>query len=124
MEIGRSYERAGKWLAASIRFRNVIDNYQTTSHAPEALYRLVETNLALGIAGGGAEGGGGARRELPGSEWYERAYELIGRHAPGTVAADRVSFVPPRADEVTIGAAASNSTRIVDNRAAVALCYC
>src|SRR6478672_533034 len=40
MEIGRYYERTGNWLAAQIRFQNVVDNFQTTSHAPEALYRL------------------------------------------------------------------------------------
>jgi outer membrane protein assembly factor BamD len=49
MEIGRFYERSGNWLAAQIRFRNVIETYQTTSHAPEALYRLTETSLQLGL---------------------------------------------------------------------------
>ena len=49
MDIGRFYERAGRWLAADIRFRNVVDHYQTTSHVPEAMYRLVETSLALGL---------------------------------------------------------------------------
>ena len=46
MEIGRFYQRSGQWLAANLRFRNVIDNFQTTSHTPEALYRLTESNLA------------------------------------------------------------------------------
>ena len=64
MEIGRFYQRSGKWLAATLRFRNVIDNYQTTSHTPEALERLIECYLALGIPRGSAEGGGGARRQL------------------------------------------------------------
>ena len=49
MEIGRFYERTGQWLAAQLRFQNVIEEYQTTSHTPEALYRLTETNLALGL---------------------------------------------------------------------------
>src|SRR3546814_2687794 len=49
MEIGRFYERSSNWLAASIRFREVTDKYQTTSHAPEALYRLVECYVALGV---------------------------------------------------------------------------
>ena len=40
MQIGRYYERSGRWLAASYRFRNVVETYQTTSHAPEALFRL------------------------------------------------------------------------------------
>ena len=49
MEIGRFYEDRHQWLAASMRFRTVIDKYQTTSHTPEALMRLTETYLALGV---------------------------------------------------------------------------
>src|SRR6185369_9107311 len=49
MDIGRAYERQGKWLAASIRFRAVIEKYQTTSHTPEALYRLAESYLSIGL---------------------------------------------------------------------------
>ena len=66
MEIGRFYERTGSWLAAQIRFQNVVEKYQTTSHAPEALYRLTETNLALGIPDRGAEVRRGAGRQLSG----------------------------------------------------------
>ena len=47
--VRRFYQRQGNWLAATIRFRTVIDKFQTTSHTPEALYRLTETNLALGV---------------------------------------------------------------------------
>ena len=49
MEVGRFYQRSGNWLASTYRFRDVIDNYQTTSHTPEALARLVESDLALGL---------------------------------------------------------------------------
>ena len=49
MEIGRFYQRSGNWLAASLRFREVVDKYQTTSHTAEALERLVESYLALGV---------------------------------------------------------------------------
>ena len=49
MEVGRFYERRRRWLAATIRFQKVVDDYQTTSHVPEALYRLVETYLSLGL---------------------------------------------------------------------------
>src|SRR5438552_17386279 len=49
MEIGRFYKRSGNWLAAANRFRTVVDKYQTTSHTPEALERLVESYLALGV---------------------------------------------------------------------------
>ena len=86
MTIGRNYQRAGKWLAATIRFREVIDNYQTTSHSPEALYRLVESYLALGIPEEAQKAAAVLGANHPQSEWYHKAYELMNRHAPGTVA--------------------------------------
>lgn len=82
MEIGRFYERSGRWLAAQIRFQNVIENYQTTSHTPEALYRLTETSLALGILDEAKKYAAVLGANYPGSEWYERAYKLIGDKAP------------------------------------------
>jgi outer membrane protein assembly factor BamD len=86
MEIGRFYERSGKWLAASLRFRNVIDNYQTTSHAPEALYRLVEANLAMGIPEEAQKAAAVLGANYPGNEWYQKAFALMNKHAPGTKA--------------------------------------
>ncbi len=47
MEVGRFYEARGQWLAANMRFKRVIEQYQTTTHAPEALMRLTETYLNL-----------------------------------------------------------------------------
>jgi len=82
MEIGRFYERSGSWLAAQIRFQNVVENYQTTSHAAEALYRLTETSLALGIHSEAQKYASVLGANYPGSEWYERAFELMQRHAP------------------------------------------
>lgn len=86
MTIGRLYQRSGKWLGATIRFRNVIDNYQTTSHAPEALYRLVESYLALGIPAEAQKAAAVLGANYRGSEWYQKAFELMNRHAPGTTA--------------------------------------
>ena len=83
MEIGRYYAKSGKWLAAQLRFQNVVDEYQTTSHAPEALYRLTETNLALGIPEEAVKYAAVLGANYPGSKWYDRAYELIQDHAPG-----------------------------------------
>ena len=51
MEIGRYYLEQGDYLAAMNRFKRVIDNYQTTTHVPEALERLTECYLALGLVG-------------------------------------------------------------------------
>ena len=86
MTIGRSYERSGKWLAATLRFRAVIDNYQTTSHVPEALFRLVEGYLALGVPDEAQKAAAVLQASYPGSEWYERAYKLMSKHAPGNTA--------------------------------------
>jgi outer membrane protein assembly factor BamD len=82
MEVGRFYQRQGKWLAATIRFRTVIDSYQTTSHVPEALERLVESYLALGLPQEAQKAAAVLGRNYPGSEWYQRAYRLIQRHSP------------------------------------------
>ena len=86
MDIGRYYERAGRWLAADIRFRNVVEKYQTTSHTPEALYRMVETNLSLGIPEEAQKYAAVLGANYPGSEWYGKAFKLMQRHAPGTKA--------------------------------------
>ena len=86
MEIGRYYQRSGKWIAAQIRFQNVVDTYQTTSHAPEALYRLVESSLALGIRPEAVKYAAVLGANYPGNEWYEKAYELIEDHAAGVSA--------------------------------------
>lgn len=86
MEIGRFYERSGKWLAATIRFRNVVEKYQTTSHAAEALYRLVEAYLSLGIPEEAQKAAAVLGSNYPGSEWYQKAYRLMQEKAPGTSA--------------------------------------
>jgi len=80
MEIGRFYERSGKWLAANIRFRKVVEDYQTTTHTPEALHRLVETYLALGIPAEAHKAAAVLGANYPGSKWYQRSYELVTRH--------------------------------------------
>lgn len=86
MTIGRTYQRSGKWLAATLRFRTVVEDYQTTSHTPEALYRLVESYLALGIPEEAQKAAAVLGDNYPGSSWYKKAYALMEKHAPGTVA--------------------------------------
>ena len=86
MEIGRYYERSGRWIAAQIRFQNVVDNFQTTSHAPEALYRLTETSLALGIREEAVKYAAVLGANYPGTEWYKKAYDLVEDHAAGVTA--------------------------------------
>ncbi len=83
MEIGRFYQRSGRWLAAQLRFRNVVDRFETTSHTPEALYRLTESSLALGIREEAVKYAAVLGANYPGSEWYEKAFELVDEHATG-----------------------------------------
>jgi outer membrane protein assembly factor BamD len=77
MTVGRYYLRSGDPIAAMGRFRTVVDNYQTTSDAPEALYRLVEANLTVGLAGEAARNGAVLGYNYPGSIWYHDAYGLL-----------------------------------------------
>ena len=79
MEVGRFYQRSGKWLAAATRFRVVIDKYQTTSHTPEALERLVETYLNLGIPSEAKKAAAVLGRNYPESYWYKQSLKLLGR---------------------------------------------
>ncbi len=81
MEIGRYYQRSGRWLAAALRFRNVVEEFETTSHTPEALYRLTESSLALGIRDEAVKYAAVLGANYPGTEWYEKAFELVEDHA-------------------------------------------
>ncbi|MCS6780986.1 MAG: outer membrane protein assembly factor BamD [Geminicoccaceae bacterium] len=77
MEIGRYYQKRGQYLAAVNRFRNVVERYQTTSHVPEALHRLTECYLALGVRAEAQNAAAVLGYNFPGSPWYERAYALL-----------------------------------------------
>jgi outer membrane protein assembly factor BamD len=83
MEIGRFYAKNRQWIAATVRFRRVIDQYQTTSHVPEALYRLVEAYLALGIPEEARKSAAVLGANFPGSKWYARGYALVGGSEAG-----------------------------------------
>ena len=84
MEIGRYYLKRGQYLAAINRFKRVIDNYQTTTHVPEALERLVECDLALGLYDEAKANAAVLGHNYPGSEWYEDSYALVtGTSTPG-----------------------------------------
>src|SRR5260370_14621834 len=77
MEIGRYYLKRGQYLAAMNRFRRVIDNYQTTTHVPEALERLIECDLALGLTEEARANAAVLGYNYPGSEWYQDGYALV-----------------------------------------------
>jgi outer membrane protein assembly factor BamD len=77
MEVGRFYQRSGQWLAATYRFRTVVDKYQTTSHAPEALERLVECYIALGIPDEAWRASSVLGANYPDSYWYRQSLRLL-----------------------------------------------
>jgi outer membrane protein assembly factor BamD len=77
MTIGRWYLRQNDILAAISRFRTVVDKYQTTSHTPEALYRLVEAYLTLGLMDEAKKDGAVLGYNYPGDAWYSDAYALL-----------------------------------------------
>ncbi len=81
MAVGRFYQKNGKWLASTMRFQEVAEDYQTTSHAPEALYRLTESYLAIGLPEEAKKAAAVLGANYPGSEWYEKAYELMEKKA-------------------------------------------
>jgi outer membrane protein assembly factor BamD len=86
MAIGRFYQRRGQWLASTVRFRTVIDEYQTTTHTAEALMRLTESYLALGVPEEARKAAAVLGANFPNTKWYERAYSLVQKHAPAASA--------------------------------------
>ena len=62
----------------------MIEDYQTTSHTPEALYRLTETSLALGVPEEAQSYSAVLGANYPGNEWYEKAFDLMQRTRTGS----------------------------------------
>ncbi len=77
MTIGRYYQNQYEYLAAINRYRLVIDQYQTTTHVPEALHRLVECYLSLGINSEAQATAAVLGYNFPGSAWYSDSYALL-----------------------------------------------
>jgi outer membrane protein assembly factor BamD len=77
MEIGRYYLKRGHYMAAINRFRTVLDQYQTTAHAPEALHRLVEAYLSLGLDQEAQVVAAVLGENFVGSDWYAASYALL-----------------------------------------------
>ncbi len=130
MNIGRFYLRTGDPMGAIGRFKTVVDKYQTTSHTPEALYRLVEAYLTVGLAGEAKKNGAVLGYNYPGDPWYQAAYQLLtsrgyrpavepnpegtrGPHFPFFGHHDKSTTLPPP-DE----SAPAQTTTVSDNGAA------
>ncbi len=77
MAIGRYYLFKGEFIAATNRFTTVVQKFQTTTHVPEALHRLVEANLSIGLQGEAQSAAAVLGFNYPGSRWYEDAYDLM-----------------------------------------------
>jgi len=79
MEIGRFYLSRGNYSAAVNRFRAVVEQYQTTTHTPEALHRLVESYLALGLRAEAQTAGAILGHNFRSNPFYEDSYALLTR---------------------------------------------
>ena len=77
MNVGRYYLRAGHHLAAIGRFRRVVDNWGTSTHVPEALHRLTEAYMALGVVEEARFTAAVLRHNFPNSEWYQDSWALL-----------------------------------------------
>ncbi|MBI1394094.1 MAG: outer membrane protein assembly factor BamD [Alphaproteobacteria bacterium] len=77
MYVGRFYLNAGKYIAAVNRFNTVVEQYQTTSHVPEAMHRLVETYMQIGVIEEAWKIAAVLGYNYPGSEWYQYSYNLL-----------------------------------------------
>ncbi|HTJ65602.1 MAG TPA: outer membrane protein assembly factor BamD [Alphaproteobacteria bacterium] len=77
MDIGRWYETQGNYIAAVNRFKGVVDRFQTTSHVPEALERLTECYLALGLKPEAQKAAAVLGYNYPNSDYYKQAYGLM-----------------------------------------------
>ncbi|GAB5428842.1 MAG: outer membrane protein assembly factor BamD [Devosia indica] len=79
MSVGRYYQGNGQYAAAINRFREVVERWQTSTHIEEALYRLTETYLLLGLTTEAKSAAAVLGHNYPASDWYKRAFELLGK---------------------------------------------
>ena len=79
MQIGRYYLERREYLAAVNRFKTVVEQYQTTRHVEEALHRLTESYLALGIVPEAQTAAAVLGHNFPDSEWYQDSYKLLNK---------------------------------------------
>ncbi|HYB08750.1 MAG TPA: outer membrane protein assembly factor BamD [Alphaproteobacteria bacterium] len=77
LEVGRFYETRGAYVAAISRFKTVVDKYQTTTQVPEALHRLVECYMALGVVDEAKKTAAVLGYNYPRSQWYVDSYQLV-----------------------------------------------
>jgi len=99
MEIGRYYLVRGHTNASINRFRAVVEKYQTTTHAAEALHRLVEAYLTLGLKAEATQVAAVLGHNYPGSQWYEKSFKLLDDDSRQKILEER-SFVDRTIDSL------------------------
>lgn len=77
MQVGRYYQTQRLYAAAIGRFQRVVDEFQTTNHVPEALHRLTELYLTLGLPDQARRTAAVLGHNYPGSQWYEDSYNQL-----------------------------------------------
>ena len=89
MEVGRYYLKRANYAAAANRFRTVVEDFQTTTHTPEALHRLVEAYLSLGLTDEAQTAGAILGYNYQSSDWYAASFALLtGRGLAAEAAGD------------------------------------
>lgn len=95
MAIGRYYLKRGEIVAAISRFRTVVEKFQTTSHVPEALHRLVEAYLSLGVVKEAQSSAAVLGHNYPGSDWYEDTYAMMQEYGAASSAGKPIEQMTP-----------------------------
>lgn len=79
MSVGRYYLGNQQYAAAINRFRTVVEQYQTSTHIEEALFRLTEANLSLGLTSEARTAAAVLGHNYPSSPWYKEAFDLLAK---------------------------------------------
>jgi outer membrane protein assembly factor BamD len=111
MSIGRYYLKRGEHVAAIGRFRAVIEKYQTTSHVPEALHRLVEAYLSLGVIKEAQAAAAVLGHNYPGSEWYEDTFAIMQEYCGKTTGKPVVQMRPAPAEATPVAQPAASAVQ-------------
>lgn len=93
MEVGRYYLRRGHYTAAVNRFRVVVEDFQTTTQTPEALHRLVESYLALGLTDEAQTAGAILGFNFQSTDWYQDSFTLLTGQGLRPEAGERDSWI-------------------------------
>jgi len=100
MEIGRYYLRRANYNAAINRFKAVVRDYQTTTHVPEALHRLTESYLALGVEEEAKKTAAVLGYNFPGSKWYADSYSLFNAEARAELDQSEKNWLSRKMDDL------------------------